>query len=162
MATWLDPDGLNRVYGPDRALPTSAGEFVTLGAMREIELKLTLSTLTDASAIVEDSVVIPAGCRIEEVDILNEVAATGATATLSLGLIRTDRTTAYDADGILVALALAAFDVEGEKVTIRVGSTGAGALLGTLLANPGYLVAEWNTAAFTAGVIKIRIRYSVP
>lgn len=160
---WMNADGLYKKYGTDKTTPTKAGEYRTVGALREIEVKIDLTTLATGSTILSDVEFFPKNVRVEEIDIINLTAATsGGSAVLNLGLIRTDRTTAYDADGFVAALALTAFDAAGEKLTIRVGSTGAGALLGTTLANVGLLVADYDTASFTAGVIIVRIRFSAP
>ena len=56
---------------------------------------------------------------------------------------------------------MTAIDTAGETNVIRKGSTGAGALIGTTLTNAGLLVADYDTAAFTAGEVVVRIRYSV-
>lgn len=162
MGSYLNPDGLYLEYGPDKATPTTAGEYVTVGQLREVEVTITLTGLGTASAILADTTIIPAGARLQEIELITKTAATGTGAVLNLGLIRTDRTTAYDADGLVAALALTAFDAVGETTVIRVGSTGAGALLGTTLANNGLLVADYDTAAYTAGVIVAKIRWYTP
>jgi hypothetical protein len=51
-------------------------------------------------------------------------------------------------------------DAIGETVTHTNGTTYAGALVGTTVgANPGYLAADYDTAAFTDGTVLIRIYY---
>lgn len=159
---YTDISGLYVKYGTERATVNTAGEYKTYGSRHEAEVVITLTGLGTASAILSDTALIPKGARLEEVQIVNQTAATsGGSAVLNIGLIRTDRTTAYDADGLVAALALTAYDTAGEKVIINVGSTGAGALLGTTLANSGLLVADYDTAAFTAGVLKVRVIYYV-
>lgn len=160
---WTNSDGLHIKTGYELgSAATAAGEYKTYGRLRDIEVKISLATLGTGSTILSDVTFFPKGARIEEVEVVVETAATGATAVLNLGLIRTDRTTAYDADGFLAAFPLASMDAAGEKTVVRVGSTGAGAFIGTTLANVGLLVADYDTAAFTAGVIKVRIRYYAP
>lgn len=159
---YTNADGLYLQWGTEKTVPNVAGEYKTYGRLRDIEIKLDLTTVGTNSTIISDTTFFPKGARIEEVEIFTQTAATGATAVLNLGLIRADRTTAYDADGFIAALALTAIDTAGEKTVLRVGSTGAGAFIGTTLANVGLLVADWDTAAFTAGVLIIRIRYYVP
>jgi hypothetical protein len=160
---WYDNTGLYRKYGTDKATPHIAGEYCTYGDTREVEVTLTLPSLGSSASIVDDTVVIPAGARIEEVSIVAHTAATSSgSAVLNIGLSRTDRTTELDYDGLVAALAKTAYDAAGEKTTINVGSTGAGALIGTTLAYTGHITADYDTAAFTAGVIRVRIRYYMP
>lgn len=139
------------------------GGFVAAGdnGLHNVQIRITATDLAATSAIMENHVVIPAGAVIEEIEVISETACTsGGSAALNIGLIRQDRSTTYDEDGLVAALALTAINAAGEKNVIRVGSTGAGALVGTTLANAGILVADYDTAAFTAGVLVIRVRYS--
>lgn len=161
MGTWSNSDGLYIKFGTDEATLTKAGEYNVLGPLHTVELTIdALTALTTTAVIQSDTAIIPDSARIEEVEVVVETAATsGGAATLDIGLVRTDRTTAYDDDGLVVALALTSIDAAGEKTVLRVGSTGAGALIGTTLANPGLLVASYNAAAYTAGKVIIRVRY---
>ncbi len=166
MATnWFNNDGLLVKFGTNEATPGVAGEYGTLksGNVHVLECRLTLLNLVDAAsalAIVDENAWLPKNARIEEVEVLNtEAAATGV--TLDLGLIRFDRTTELDYDGLLAAAPIADWNALGEKKLYTVGVTGAGALMGTVLANPGYIVATYNTA-FTAGKLNVRIGYSFP
>jgi len=160
---WLNSDGLYLEFGTAKATANTAGEYITTGALREIEVKIDLTTLGTSPAIQSDTVFIPAGVRIEEVEIVTQTAATsGGSAVLNVGLIQTDRSTAIDVDGLIAAIAITSHDAAGEKTVLRVGSTGAGALIGTTTANVGMLVADYDTAAYTAGVIYVRIRYYRP
>lgn len=160
---WLDNAGLYQVYGVDQATTENAGEYRNNALLREIELNLTLTNYPFGATnyVIADNVYMPAGVRIAEVATYVETAATGATATLDIGLLRTDRTTVTSANGIIAAKTVASMTV-GENVTIVPGGTFAGALLGTTTANVNYITARVNTASFTAGVIKIRIRYYRP
>jgi hypothetical protein len=156
---WFNPDGLHLKFGTEKTVPNKAGEYRTVGALREIEVRIDLATLVATPTILSDQTFFPKGARVEEVEVVVHTAATGATATLNLGLIRLDRTTVYDPDGFLAAFPLASMDAAGEKTVVRIGSAGAGSLIGTTTANAGYLVADFDTAAFTTGVIFVRIRY---
>lgn len=158
---WTNADGLYIRFGREEATLGTAGEYHNYGAQREVEVKIDLTGLALTSSILSDTVVIPSGAFIEEVAVLTTVAATGATAALNIGLVDQDRSTALDADGLVAALAVTAIDTAGETNVIRKGSTGAGALIGTTLTNAGLLVADYDTAAFTAGEVVVRIRYSV-
>lgn len=159
---WYNSDGLYIKFGTDQATAGKAGEYRTNGAQRVVELSIpALTALTTTGVIQDDHVVLPAGARIEKVEVVTKTAATsGGAATLDIGLIRTDRSTAYDDDGLVAAAALTTIDAAGETTSLTVGSTGAGALIGTTLANNGYLVASYNTAAFTAGAVTVRVYFS--
>lgn len=165
MPGWLKY-GLYTKYGTEQTVPMAGGEYVTTGALREVEFKIALTSLGTSSAIITgttysaDNIFIPSGVRIEEVEIVVDTAATsGGAAALNIGLVQTDRTTAINATGLVAALALTSIDAAGEKTVLRPGSTGAGALIGTTTSNVGYIVADYDTAAYTAGVITVRVRY---
>jgi hypothetical protein len=163
MGTWMNSDGLYIKFGTDEAAIGTAGEYRTTGPQRMAEVKLTLTSLLTTTAILDDNNFIPAGARIEKVEVVTETAVTsGGAATLNVGLIRRDRTTAIDEDGLIAALAIASFNAAGETVVLTNGVTSAGALVGTTLANSGYLAADYDTAAFTAGVSKVRVYWSKP
>lgn len=161
MGTWMNSDGLYIKYGPDAGVAGKAGAYgdVESGA-HVIEANITLTGLGTAAAIVDDNVFIPKGYVITQVETITTTAATsGGSAVLNVGLQRRDRSTEIDYDGILAAVALTAIDTLGETNVIRKGSTGAGALVGTVTSADysGYLTADYDTAAFTAGVVKIRV-----
>jgi hypothetical protein len=161
--SYLDNDGLLRKYGTESAEPVAGGEYCTYGPLHEIEIKIDLTDLGSSSAIVDgvDNIFFPKNARIEEVEIVVHTAATSAgSATLDIGLVKaSDRSTAIDADGLVAAMAKTALDAAGEKTVLRVGGTGAGALIGTTNSNIGHFVANYGTAAFTAGVIYVRVKY---
>lgn len=162
MGTWFNQDGLFIKFGFDEGLVKNTGEYADLGPLHNIEVELPLASLsTSAVTILSDTVTLPVGARIEEIEVVAETAATGTNATLKVGLIRTDRTTAYDDDGFVAALAQTTLTA-GSKQVLRVGSTGAGALVGTTLTLPGLLVAGATTAVFTAGRAVVRIYYYIP
>lgn len=165
MAEWINNDGLRVRFGVEEAWVARGGAVQPNGEDLQITFKVPLASAATGSALIPRThgIFIPAGLRIEEVEIVNDVAATsGGSATLNIGLNRTDTTTAIDADGLVAALALTAFDVAGETTVLRVGSTGAGALIGTTTANPGVLVFDWDTAAFTAGELTVTVRGKIP
>lgn len=161
MPTVINADGLTLKYGTDRATTGKGGEYVTVGATRELELKLTLTDLTESEVIQSEGGVLPAGARIQEIEVVTHTAAaTGA--AIDLGLIRLDRTTEVDYDGLLAAFPTASMNAAGEKVVIVDNTTYDGAVVGTTLVNPAYITASRTTAtAFTAGVVYVRIRYYV-
>lgn len=160
MGTWMNNDGLYIKYGPDEATAGKAGQFADgVAGQLVIEANITLTSLGTSAAIVDDNVFVPAGYMVTRVQLQTTTAATsGGSATLNIGLIRRDRSTELDYDGLIAAAALATFNAVGEVVEVNTaGQTGVGALVGTVLANSGYITADYDTAAFTAGVVKVRI-----
>ena len=164
MGTWLNSDGLYIKTGQTEATVIPAGEIANPDRLHTVELTISALTGLTASAVIQaDTVEIPAGARIEDVTVIAETAATsGGSATLNVGLIRTDRTTNVSDTQFVSALALTSIDAAGEKTILTPGSTGAGAGIGTTLANKGYFTAKYGTAAFTAGKVRILVRYYFP
>lgn len=163
MGVWTNADGLRIKIGGSEANVTQGGEYNHTGFWHEIEVRFNAASLTTGSALLEPGIIIPRGARIDEVEVVAETAVTsGGSATLNVGLVRLDNTTAISANGLVAALALTNYDAAGEKTVLRVGSTGAGGLIGTTLANPGKFVADWDTAAFTGGALLVRVRFYVP
>jgi hypothetical protein len=178
MGTWTNNDGLFIRYGDDEAEVAKGGQLSTDGSLHEVEAILPWTDFDSATPLLPHStdsfgVVLPKGARIEEIETVVHAAFTSSgtigSSTLVLGLKKgSDRSTELDHDGFTTtsatgtALGLATV---GTKTVIRVGSTGAGALLGTTLAENGVLVAS-NSAhgshPHTAGTVVIRIRYRFP
>ena len=168
---WLNPDGLLVQFGTDRARPKLAGEFSTMMAGQHVvEVSIDLVSLSalstfgsDIDVILDDNVTIPAGALLEKVELVVTEVTAGASATLDLGLYDQDRATAIDADGLIVAGTTTWHTgAIGTTVTYTQGSTEHGALLGTVLENTGLLTAQVDGAAYTDGVVKVRIYYSIP
>lgn len=161
---WTNSDGLYLEFGTSKPAVDVAGEYSTLGDFREVNIRIDdLTTLTAAAAIISQNFRFPKGCRIARVDVISDVAATGTNAVLNLGLIQEDRTTAMSgttpAQAFIAALPVTSFDSVGETTSLTVGSTYAGSFLGTSTTEVGYLTADYDTAAFTAGALNIRIFY---
>ncbi len=158
MGSHLHNTGLFQKYGPAKAEPNSGGDYVTTGALREITIRIDLTDLTETETILNDMVFVPK-MRIQEVEILTHTAAATGTA-IDIGLIRTDRTTELDYNGLAAAFPTASMDTAGDKVTLLTDTTYNGALIGTTLTNVGYISASrTDSTAFTAGVIDVTIRY---
>lgn len=162
---YLDNSGLYTKIGPEVAVPSTGGEYKTYAELREIELTLTLSatSVLTGATIMNDNIFFPKGCQVQEVEIYTSTLVAGTGSTLNLGLIATDRTTPIDAAAFLAAFALGS-SAQGTKTLVVKGSAGAGNMIsgGTTTSTVGYITADWDTSAFTAGVIKIRIRYLRP
>lgn len=163
MAIWNNADGLRIKIGGSEANVTQGGEYNHTGFWHEIEVRFNATTLVAGSALLEPGIIIPRGARIDEVEVVAETPVTsGGAATLNVGLIRLDNTTPIAATGLVAGLALANLSSSGEKTVLRPEVTSAGSLVGTTLANPGRFVADYDTAAYTAGAILVRVRFYVP
>lgn len=154
---WKNADGLYLEFGTTKPAIDVAGEYKSYGDFREINIRLDLTTLTASPAIISQNLKFPTGMRIARIDVISDVAAVGAGATLDLGLQAEDRSTEIDYNGLLAAVALTTFDAVGETNAYTAGVSGAGALMGTSTTSVGYLTANYNTAAITAGAVNIRI-----
>lgn len=164
---WYNSDGLYIKYGTEAGEPASAGEYTTDGPLRFIEVEIPALSAIAAVAtptILDDVTVVPKNAFIEKVEVAVDTAADSAAdnATLNIGLVRTDRTTELDYDGLIVAGAQATIDANGDVVEYIQGSTAHGALIGTTLAYNGLLTAGYGTAAYTAGAIRVRVFYRIP
>jgi len=160
---WNDNAGLYQKYGTEQTVTSTGGEYRTTGAEREIEIRIDLTTLTESETVINDNIFFPTGVKIQEVEIYVETAAATGTA-IDIGLVRTDRTTEMDFDGIVAAMATASLTA-GAKLRLVKGSTSVGAYItnGTTVPFVGHITCSRTSAtAFTAGVIKVRIRYERP
>lgn len=166
VQTWFDNDGLYHKYGTLKAVPNKAGEYKTYGALREIEVKVDISTLTTTAAIISDQTFFPKAVFLEEIVVEVQVPMATST-TFNMGLVQsTDRSTAIgSADiGLINAMALAVLTPAGKKITLNTAAdTGAGALVGTVPISAaatftGMLTAKVGGGAGT-GVLIVRIRY---
>lgn len=164
MGTWFNNDGLYIKYGTTEATVGLAGEFSYAGNEHWVELEILATALTASPAIQDDNVTLPSGARIQRVVVIAETACTdsGGTSVLNVGTIRYDRTTASDVDGLVKALPLANLNVAGEQNLLTAGVTYAGDQIGVTLSTPVLLTADYDTEAFTAGRIVVRIYYYVP
>lgn len=161
---WTNSDGLYVKFGTEEATVGTAGEHsVMIGPEHVHEVVITLTGLGTAAAIQDQHTVVPSGARITKIKVINEVLATsGGSATLNVGLQRLDRSTELDYDGFLAAAPLADYNAAGETKEYIIGVTGVGALVGTSLAYPGYITADYDTAAYTAGKVRVQIFWYKP
>lgn len=162
---WYNADGLYVKFSTEEAAPGLVGGYNTRGPRQMIEVFLSETKLTGLSAtagatVLDYNAVLPKNSHIEKITVIAEKACTGVGAVLNLGLIKTDLATELDYNGLVAAIPLASVDTIGETTELVVGSTYAGALIGTVLTENGYFVADYDTAAFTAGSLRIRIEYT--
>lgn len=159
---WTNPDGLTIYFDGEEAQLANGGEYKTFDLSRVEDVEVDLTTLTTTAAVVSRSV-FPWGKTLDKVEIIADVAATsGGSATLDVGFRRVTAGTDVDDDGAVAALPLANINVTGETNVLTAGVTYAGALVGTVVEadESCYITASYNTAAFTAGRIRIRLFWS--
>ena len=169
---WYNNDGLLVAFGRDEAVVTRGGEYGDVdnqGHVVSVVVDLTkLPTVASGDTqILADNVTIPNGAQVYRVDVTVTKATTGATATFDLGLVDQNRSTEIDFNGLLAAAAITGsaigkvfgYEVSGSTDT---EASGQGALLGTKITNTGLLVGKAGTANFTAGVVLIKVYYTIP
>lgn len=161
---WLDPDGRYRKYGTSLADPETAGEYMSFGSNRVVEVLIDLTTLTATAAIQSDTTFFgsPAAGQmyIEEVQAVCEADAAGGTS-ISVGLIQTDRATIPSNYSTAFINAETALTDAGDKITYNEDTTHAGGLIGSSPANatgPYYITALSN-GTWTTGKVRVRILY---
>lgn len=162
MGTWNNVDNLYIRYGTDEATVGVAGEYGTVdsGNYHVTEVKLDLSTLTDTAVIIDNNAIFPANAIVAKVETFAEVAATSSgTGTIDVGLVKlSDRTTEIDFEAFIKDGTLANCDALGETVVLTKGVATAGDKMGTTVGTAaGLITANYNTAAFQTGTLKIKI-----
>lgn len=167
MASWTNSDGLKIDFGITEARSqdtsyTPGGEYKTFGSTRlqEEVIDLTKMNAFGTVTILNDRSFFGAGWVPEEIELETVIAATGATATLSVGLVKnSDRTTAVSATAFINAAAIATFAAVGTKLTFTAGSTAAGANIGIATTFDSLWTVTVGTANFTAGKVKVRVKW---
>ena len=163
---WMNNDGLYVQYGTSKAVPTTAGDYLSYGETREIEFTLTLAnTAAGATSIIGNTTFVPSGVFIETVELDVEVAAAGGTS-ISIGTMRADRTTVGTGGTSNVSFANAVLTASltpaGTKQIYNIPTAAAGGTaLGTTTSFTdgfAYLTLT-NAGTYTNGVIKGRIKY---
>lgn len=158
---WINSDGLRIPFGLEEAVVAKGGDTAKDGDRRESVIDVDLTALnTSTPYLISANVGIAKNARIEEVEVEVLTAATsGGSATLDVGFIRSDYVTELDYNGLVAAAALSTINTAGKRLNIVAGGTAAGALLGTSLAYNGFFVATAGTAVFTAGLLRVRVKY---
>lgn len=160
MSTWINDDGLVVKFGATEAEDRNVGAYNVEGERNILEVILDFNEMpavADGSVILNDHFQIPTGAHIEAVEIVDYVDFVGATATVNVGTIDTDRTSNADVDGLVAAATIAELNAGGENTAGWVG-----AQVGTTLTANKLLTWEVDTAALTAGLATVRIKWSVP
>lgn len=178
MGSYVNSDGLFVRIGTSEATSAKGGSKPLISGNHEVEFELTAADIASATAAIPGSdafgVVLPKGARIEEVETVVQTAFTVSSGTLGsatvvLGLkSAADRSTDLSTTALTTSSATAtvlSLGTVGSKVVTRVGSTGAGAYLGTTLAANGVIAVANSTHGsnpFNAGVLKVRVRFFYP
>jgi hypothetical protein len=161
--SWLDPDGRYRLYGTDKAVPTTMGDYLSYGETRDIEFTLTPSTLTTTPAIQGNTTFFPTGVFVESVMTNVEGTPPAGGTSISIGTMRADRSTVISNTAFLNAQVLTSHDAAGETNTYNVAAAGGGGgLLGTITSFTdgfAYITALCAGTYTGAGTMKVRIRY---
>ena len=176
--SWLNSDGLYIKFAKEEGDAAQGGEYNSVDGIHTYEFKIDYSEMLSAThAIVNGGdttkgsygVVLPEGLRITEVETFAQTAFTSSgtigSATMDIGLKKRDRSTELDHNGLVTARAGSGHDAAGELEVLRVGSTGAGALVGTTLTEDGIVVAanlQHGSHPYTAGVLVVRVRGYFP
>lgn len=154
--SYVNDDGLfiltNRGEGEARAQG-----MTTEGVKRYFVIDIDDMTAVPASpaAPQQNDAYIPAGAYITNAFVIVKTACTsGGSATLNIGL-QTRAGAAIDVDGIDQTVAVA--DLAANKAVACNGALVGGTA--TVGANNGYISFDYDTAAFTAGAIKIVVEY---
>lgn len=155
------------IFNPGSARTVTRGGEVYDGSKHVTHVTIALASLPTVASgdkqIVAENVTIPNGAFVEEVQVLVLKETAGANANLNVGLIDQDRSTEIDFDGLLAAAdAFNGGTDLGQKTVFNLGTTEVGALVGTKITNTGLIVAYADTADFTAGVVEVRIVWTVP
>jgi hypothetical protein len=170
---WYNADGLYVKFGTEEGAAGEVGNYKNPADGSQMVAELFIADMrvpgtatvgpgvpSSGGTVISYNCVIPKNARIEKVELITQTAVTsGGSATLDLGLKKTDNSTELDYNGLLAALPIASFNAAGETYTAIIGATYVGALIGTTLSENGYLTINYGTAAFTAGAIRIRIFY---
>ena len=182
MTIWQNDDNLSVRFGRDEANVARGAEigafdngnhvveFVIdyLDVQSATDSILGSVTNTDDDGTGSFGVVVPEGARITAIEVMTETAFTSSgtigTSTLLIGLIKaSDRSTELDFNGFTTASFVGSrLDAVGERTYVEIGTTGAGALIGTTLSEPGVISVSNSQHAshpYTAGVARCRLYY---
>ena len=159
--SWMNNDGLYLQFGTQKAVPTTMGDYLSYGEWRDIEFTLSLATgsplATAGTYIIGNTTYLGTNIFLESVNVSVETAAAGGTS-VSVGTRRLDRVTDISTTNILTAIATATL-VQGYNNT-----TTTGGLVGTTITTTQFpdgeaYVTATTIGTYTAGSIKVRLRY---
>lgn len=156
--SWTNEDGLVVKFGTERSAVLNQGTSALNAGTQTLRFDITDATTladTDTAAADPSAARIPANALITDAWFVVTTAFTsGGSAVLDLGLKQADGTN-IDDDGIDAAVAVAsltdgaAINCDGADVGTQVG------------ANDAYIMATFDTAAFTAGAGTLHVEYRI-
>lgn len=167
-ATWTNSDGLVVGFGTHSVDNNVAA--VRGGTEKTVEMEITLADLPDtfaATNVDPQAIIIPRGSVFMEGYVTTLVAATsGGAATLDIGTWGVDASTPVvdDADGLVADITIAEMTSIGEvhvldgALIATAGTTAAGAISDSNVV----IAPSYETAVFTAGVVRLTVKYIVP
>jgi hypothetical protein len=183
---WMNVDGLYVKFGSEEQAVAKGGEYrMSFDNLHEYAFTIDYRDVLSATQTVLGSVafagqtagafgvIIPKGLRIQDVETFVETAFTSsgtiASSTMQIGLAnKSDRSTVLSATAITTAAATGTalgLATVGTTTRIIVGSTGAGAFLGTTVATEGVIIASNSAHAtnpYTAGKLIVKVRGYYP
>lgn len=179
MAKWTNSDGLVVKFGADEGDKVKGGEILAgSDGIHTIQfyidytdvLSATNAVLGSASGTTDGAygVLVPKGARIKALETVAESAFTSSgtigSSTMLIGLKKwSDLSTELDHDGFTTASFVGGvFDAAGERTYVTIGTTGAGALIGTTLSEAGVISCSNSAHAthpYTAGKLRCRLEY---
>ena len=180
--SWINNDGLRVKFGTEQASVGKGGEWMTMSGVCSISFNILAADLGSATVAIlgsvggstyngSNGVQVPEGARIKGLDIYTQTAFTStgtiATASVEIGLIKwSDFVTELDYDGFTTATFVGnRIDAVGERTYVEVGTTGAGALIGTTLSEDGVIsvrAAQHASHPLAAGVLNCRLDFYYP
>lgn len=158
---WMNNDGLYLQYGTQKAVPTTAGDYLSYGEWRDIEFTVSLATgspyATAGTYIIGNTTFLGTNIFIESVNYDVEIAAAGGTS-ISVGTMRMDRSTSISNTNLSAAVATATL-TQGASATVNTGG-----IVGTTVTNSQFpdgaaYITITTIGTFTAGQVKFRVRY---
>lgn len=183
MAKWTNSDGLVVKFGADEGDPLKGGTVTMSDGLYKTQFTILAADFQSATSAILGSVgggydgaygvQIPEGARIKGIETIIRTAFTSSgtigSATLELGLKKwSDLSTELDHDGFFttsVTGTVLGLATVGTRVYTTIGSTGAGALIGTTLSEDGVITLR-NSAhgshPVAAGVIDAAVEWYYP
>lgn len=175
---WINSDGLIVRFGKEQGKIVAGGDIVT-DAMHKIVFEIDWTDVLSATDSILGSVgqpgvvgvEVPKNVRIVSLDVLTKTPFTSSntigSSTMLIGLIKkSDLATELDFNGFTTAAFVGSrFDAAGERTLIEIGTTGAGALIGTTLSEAGVISVSNSAHAthpYTAGKLLCTLTYYVP
>lgn len=153
---WTNNDGLLVRFDQEKIADTNPrGEAPGAGETRTIDVILDMTDTTAGAHYIIPGVIIPRNSFVQSIASTVVEAFSGAT-DLDLGLTSFDGGE-YDYDGFITTMAAVTAGAEAQYVK---GGTGAGVLVGTELAYPGYLTVT-PTGQATTGKVSLRVHVFV-